>query len=536
LKLENTKVVLSKIYDYLLLFPVMLFSGEKQDSDKKQISNTHVKATVHAKLFQSKKTMTQTNRRQFIQQSGLFTLAAMTAGTGHTRETTPSINKPNVIFILADDLGYGDLGCYGQKEIQTPHLDHLAAEGMRFTSHYAGSTVCAPSRCALMTGKHTGHCTVRGNTDIRMKPDEVTLGRLFKQNGYATACIGKWGIGHPCPPDEPSGFGFDHFYGYLSMWHAHNYYTDFLWRNGEKVKVNNIVQHPETHYKEGERTKVGIATQRVEYSHDLFAEDSLRFIDANVDKPFFLYLALTIPHANNEAGKQGMEVPDLGIYQEKDWPEPQKGHAAMITRMDRDIGRILQKLKDTGLDNQTLVIFTSDNGPHAEGGADPAFNNSSGPLKGKKRDLYEGGIRVPMIARWPGTIAPGSTSDHPSAFWDYLPTFQELVGDKTTVETDGISLLPTLQGKTGQQNKHRYLYWEFHEQGKKQAVRMGRWKGVRIFNNGEAIELYDLSRDIGETQNLGAHHPDIVRKIEKIMKQAHTEEALWPLWKSPDSK
>jgi len=469
---------------------------------------------------------TTTTRRQFLKVAGAAAFAAGLSPLGQCfgRQT----GRPNIIYILADDLGYGDLGCYGQPRIRTPNLDRMAAEGMRFTQHYAGSTVCAPSRCTLMTGRHTGHCTVRGNVDVLMRREEVTPAKLLKQAGYATACIGKWGIGHPPPPEDPHRNGFDHFFGYLSMWHAHNYYPDFLWRNGQKATLRNVVQHPEKHYKEGQKELVGLAKEKVEYSHDLFTREALDYIERQ-DGPFFLYLPYTIPHANNEApsfGEHGLEVPDLGIYKNEDWPEPEKAKAAMITRMDRDVGRLLAKLKERGLDENTLVIFTSDNGPHKEGGISPDFFDSNGPLKGIKRDLYEGGIRAPMIARWPGRIEAGSRSDHISAFWDVLPTVAELAGVEPPADIDGISMLPALLGKP--QRKHEYLYWEFHEGSSKQAIRMDRWKAVRRAPSRE-IELYDLETDLGEEHDVAGEHPDVIARVEKILRSVRTDADKWPL-------
>jgi arylsulfatase A-like enzyme len=436
-------------------------------------------------------------------------------------------NRPNIIFILADDLGYGDLGCYGQQEIATPNIDRMAAEGMRFTDHYAGSTVCAPSRCALMVGQHTGHCLVRGNARVPLRPSDFTVAELLKEAGYATGIIGKWGLGEPGSTGIPNKQGFDYWFGYLNQRHAHNYYPEYLWRNEDKVHLRNVVTPV--------NPPGGVATKRVEYSHDLFAEEALNFVEKHKNRPFFLYLAYTIPHANNEArflNQHGMEVPEYGIYAEKDWPEPQKGHAAMITRMDSDIGKLMARLKALGLDDNTLVMFSSDNGPHKEGQADPAFFKSWGPLRGYKRALYEGGIRVPMIARWPGKIKVGSLSNHISAFWDFLPTCAELIGIKAPKNIDGISMVPTLLGRSGGQKKHEFLYWEFHEQGKKQAVRMGDWKGVRLNvakDPDGPIELYNLRDDIGEERNIAARHPEIVAKIEEYMKSARTPSEHWPL-------
>ncbi|MHC4559340.1 MAG: arylsulfatase [Planctomycetota bacterium] len=462
-------------------------------------------------------------RREFIQMMGITAASAGASSllTGCARKEQV-ISKPNIIFILADDLGYGDLGCYGQKTIQTPNIDRMAAEGMRFTDHYAGSTVCAPSRCCLMTGLHTGHALVRGNARVPLRPSDVTVAELLKEAGYTTGIIGKWGLGEPDSTGIPNRQGFEYWFGYLNQRHAHNYYPKYLWRNEEKVELKNEVKDV--------NPPGGVATKRVEYSHDLFAEEALSFVEKNKEKPFFLYLALTIPHANNEAKQEGMEVPSLEPYAGKDWPEPQKGHAAMITRMDSDVGKLMTRIRKLGLDEHTLVMFSSDNGPHKEGGADPTFFNSSGPLRGYKRALYEGGIRVPMIARWPGKIEAGSINNHISAFWDFLPTCCELIGTKAPEGLDGISMLGTLLGKN--QKKHEFLYWEFHEQGKRQAVRIGDWKGVRLNvakNPDGPIELYNLKTDIGEEHNIAEKHLEIAAKIERYMKAARTPSEHWPL-------
>jgi len=468
-------------------------------------------------------------RRSFLKMTG-FAAASVGAPSllpscaGLGRETRKGEKQPNIIFILADDLGYGDVGCFGQKTIQTPNIDRMAAEGIRFTDHYAGSTVCAPSRCALMTGLHTGHCLVRGNALVPLRPSDVTVAELLKEAGYYTGIIGKWGLGEADSTGIPNRQGFDYWFGYLNQRHAHNYYPRYLWRNEEMIWLKNEVRDV--------NPPGGVATKRVEYSHDLFAKEALDFVKKNKDRPFFLYLAFTIPHANNEAGQEGMEVPSLEPYADKDWPEAQKGHAAMITRMDRDIGRLMAKLSELGLDENTFVFFSSDNGPHKEGGGDPSFFQSSGPLRGYKRALYEGGIRVPAIARWPGKIKAAALNNHISAFWDFLPTCCELAGVKSPESIDGISMLPTLFGQDRSQKKHEFLYWEFHEQGKKQAVRMGDWKGVRLNvakDPDSRIELYDLKTDIGEEHNLADEHPEIVAKIENIMKSARTPSENWPL-------
>jgi len=428
--------------------------------------------------------------------------------------------RPIIIFILADDLGYGDLGCYGQKRILTPHLDRLAAEGQRFTQFYSGSTVCAPSRCCLMTGLHTGHALIRGNGRDSLRPQEVTVARLLKEAGYTTGLVGKWGLGEEGSPGVPTKQGFDSFYGYLDQVHAHNYYPHFLMRNEQRVPLANEVPPGKGPFGSG------VATKKVAYSHDLLTAEALKLVEDNRDRPFFLYLAWTIPHANNEAGKQGMEVPDLGVYGDKDWPAPQKAHAAMISRLDADVGRLLALLKRLGLDDRTLVLFSSDNGPHREGGNDPDFNHSSGPLRGIKRDLYEGGIRVPLIARWPGQVPAGKTSEHIGAFWDVLPTLCELAGAKTPAGLDGISFAATLLGKRGAQKQHEALYWAFYERGGARAARMGKWKAVQQ-PLGQPLQLFDLDRDLGEKENLAASQPDVVAAMKKRLDAEYTPSERW---------
>jgi len=433
----------------------------------------------------------------------------------------PAQRRPNIIFIQADDLGYGDLSCYGQLKFKTPNIDRLAAEGMRFTQYYAGSTVCAPSRSALMTGQHTGHTRIRGNARYPLSPEDVTVAEVLKSAQYKTALIGKWGLGEAGTTGVPNLQGFDYFFGYLNQRHAHNYYPTFLWRNEEQVKLRNVVPDED---KEG----AGNSTNRLDYSHDLIAEESLKFIEQNSRSPFFLYLAFTIPHANNEAGKKGMEVPDQGEFASKDWPEQERAKAAMITRMDRDVGRLMALIKKLGIDDNTIVFFTSDNGPHREGGADPDFFDSNGPLRGIKRDLYEGGIRVPMIARWPKRIKAGAKSDQVWAHWDFLPTAAEIAGVKppaNPANIDGVSMLNALLGL--RQRGHEFLYWEFHERGFSQAVRMGDWKAVRNAPD-SPLELYDLKNDLGEQNNVAVKHPEVVKKIEDYLKTARTESELWP--------
>ncbi|MCS6775377.1 MAG: arylsulfatase [Chloroherpetonaceae bacterium] len=449
--------------------------------------------------------------------TAIATLALLLTHNPASRaQNTPG---PNIIFILADDLGYGDLGCYGQKHIRTPHLDRMAREGMRFTQFYAGSTVCAPSRSVLMTGLHTGHTPVRGNSKTTLPPGITTIASLLKQAGYITGHFGKWGLGDPGSTGVPTKQGFDEFFGYLNHMHAHNNFPTHLFLGEQRYPLKNVVPDETAQ-------GAGKATVRAVFAPDLYTEQALQFIERNRARPFFLYLAYTIPHANNEAGPDGMETPDYGPYARRKWPQPQKGLAALITRLDTYVGRVLNQLKRLKIDRNTLLLFSSDNGPHREGGNDPAFFQSSGPLRGIKRDLYEGGIRVPFIARWPGVIPPGTVSSHIGSFQDMLSTFAEVAGLTPPPGTDSISILPTLRGQPGQQ-QHPYLYWEFHEQKGARAVRMGRWKGVRPQWHAPT-QLFDLETDIGEQNDLAAQHPDIVAKIEAIMKEARTPSPEWP--------
>jgi arylsulfatase A-like enzyme len=372
-----------------------------------------------------------------------------------------------------------------------------------------------------MTGVHTGHASVRGNGKSSLKPEDVTVAEVLKDNGYRTGCVGKWGIGHPPPLDDPQRNGFDYFYGYINMYHAHNFYPAFMVKNGKKVALRNEV--PGKWANPPDREGRGVATKKVDYAPALITDEALSFIDRNRERPFFLYYALNIPHANNEGGKRGMEVPDHGEFADKDWPEPEKGFAAMIKIIDTDIGRVFAKLKEHGLDEKTLVIFSSDNGPHQEGGHLSDYFDSNGPYRGKKRDLFDGGVRVPTIARWPGKIAPGATSAHLSGFQDLLPTMCELVGAEPPPQTDGISLLPTLLGKQ-QTAQHEYLYWEFGERGGKVGLVKDNWKAIRrgtAKNPNAPIELYDQSKDPGEERNIAADHPELVDRLAKLMRKAH---------------
>ena len=449
--------------------------------------------------------------------------------------------KPNIVFILADDLGYGEIGCYGQKLIQTPHIDRLAAEGMRFTQFYAGNTVCAPSRSVLMTGLHMGHTPVRGNAGGRnmaaqtLQKGDVTVARVLQQAGYATGLVGKWGLGEVGSDGEPNRQGFDYYFGFLNQTHAHNHFPAFLWRNGVKVPLPNVVT------KVGETDGAGYATKRVAYADDVCAEDSRAFIERHRDKPFFLFVSLVTPHANNERSRvlgDGNEVPDFGPYADRPWKDAVKGHAAMITRLDRDVGLLMAQLKKLGLDERTMVAFSSDNGPHREGGPDydPTFFDASGPLRGIKRSLTDGGIRVPFIVRWPGKIKAGIVSNHVGYFGDLMATWAELGGGQAPAKIDSLSLVPTLLGR-GTQPKHDYLYWEFYEQGVSQAVLLdGHWKAIRLKTPTAPIELYDLSSNLAEKPDVAAQFPDVVARAARLMKTARYDNEHWKFPAAPTKK
>jgi len=419
-----------------------------------------------------------------------------------------SSKKPNIIYIMADDLGRADVGCYGQQVIQTPHIDRLAAEGRKFTQCYAGSTVCAPSRSCLMTGMHTGHTTVRNNFAkvggvppqgrVPLRKQDVTVAEVLKSAGYATGITGKWGLGEPDTDGVPNRQGFDQWLGYLNQRHAHTYYPEYIWTNQQKLVLQG-----------------NLDGKRGQYTHDMFTEFGLRFIEEHRDGRFFLYLSYTIPH-----GKY--EIPSDAPYGDRPWTEKLKNYAAMVTRFDRDVGRMMALLKRLGIDRDTIVFCTSDNGPAF---VESTFN-SGGRLRGQKGNLYEGGIRVPMIVRWPGRIAPGSTSDQVWAFWDFLPTAADLAGVKPPQGIDGISMLPALLGKP--QPGHEFLYWEFPSGGYAQAVRHGKWKAVRNKWVGP-MELYDLDEDPSEANNVADKHPDVIGRIESYLKTARTDSPNWPL-------
>ncbi len=463
----------------------------------------------------------------------IIALALLLASCTSKEEET----LPNIIYILADDLGYGDLSCFGQEHFKTPNIDRLAAEGMRLTQHYSGSTVCAPSRSALMTGQHTGHTPVRGNKGAKpegqwpIADETFTLAELLKQKGYITGAFGKWGLGGPGTGGDPVRQGFDVFYGYNCQSLAHNYYPWHLWDNQEKVILA-----------ENEGNRKGI------YAPNLIHEKALEFMEENRDGPFFLYYPSVIPHAELFAPEEYMEkfrgkfLPEK-IYEGADegqprfrvggygsQPEAHAAFAAMVSLLDVQVGEIMDKLLELGINGNTLVIFTSDNGPHLEGGADPDYFNSNGIYRGYKRDLYEGGIRVPTIACWPGKIEAGSETDHLSAFWDVYPTIAEMTGQEVHDSVDGISFLPTLLG-ISVQKQHKYLYWEFHEKTGRQAVRKGEWKLVRyqVFEpENTTTELYNIPADPGEKNNVAADHPEIVEELTALLEKSRKESETFP--------
>jgi arylsulfatase A-like enzyme len=471
--------------------------------------------------------------------------------------------KPNIVFVLADDLGWGDLGCYGQKKIRTPHLDRLAAEGMRFTQHYAGNAVCAPSRCVLLTGEHPGHAWIRNNREVQpegqppLPASELTIAKLLQMQGYATGAFGKWGLGFPGSEGDPLRQGFDRFFGYNCQRHAHNYYPTSLWDNARRVALSNRAFSP--HQKlPPEVDPDDPASYRAyagkDYAPDLILTQALRFIRDHKERPFFVYFATTVPHL-------ALQVPSdsLAEYQGR-WADspypgtngylphfaPRAAYAAMVTRLDRDIGRIMAQVRDLGLDGQTLFVFTSDNGPLYDrlGGTDSDFFESAGRLRGRKGSLYEGGVRVPMIARWPGRIAAGSASARVTGFEDWLPTLLELAGAQgaTPDGIDGLSFAPTLLGR--RQEPRPFLYREFPGYGGQQSVRIGDWKGVRQQLNAQsekpsaagaqgqgsrrAIELYDLEDDPGETKDVSADYPELVLRMERLMREQHRRSELFP--------
>jgi arylsulfatase A len=455
----------------------------------------------------------------------VFAVAACAALLGVVPRTQPHPPRPNIVIIQADDLGYGDLSAYGQARFKTPSIDRLAAEGIRFTQYYAGSTVCAPSRTALMTGLHTGHAWIRGNGEFPLRDQDVTVAMTLRDAGYRTAVIGKWGLGRPGTSGQPDKKGFEYAFGFLDHRHAHRQFTDHLYRNNERIETD--VEH--------------------DYVNDLFTREATVFIGKADPRPFFLYLNYTVPHAElrvpddslaavrggfpetpyvNAAADAKLTGPDDTSLGYRSQPTPKAAFVAMIARMDRDIGRLTDLVHGRGLDARTLIMFISDNGPHQEGGAEPAFFKSSGGLRGIKRDLYEGGIRVPMIARWPVTIPRGRVSAHVWAHWDLFPTLADLAGTRAPGGLDGMSMTRALRGET--QPTHEYLYWEFHERGFQQAIRVGPWKAVRLKKDA-SLEIYNLDTDPFEQHDVAATHSDVVRKIDAYLRTARTESSLWPV-------
>jgi arylsulfatase A len=450
-----------------------------------------------------------------------LTVTALASRPPASQPAPAATRPPNIVLIQADDLGWGDLSVQGQQKFRTPNIDRLAAEGVRFTQYYSGSTVCAPSRAALMTGQHTGHGRIRGNGEIPLEDGDVTMPEVLKARGYRTAIIGKWGLGFEGTPGLPERQGFDEAFGYLTHQHPHRQYTDRLWKNGAWTTVS-----PER-----------------DFTSDLFTTAAVEFIDRAAAQPFFLYLAYPLPHAELRVPADAM-APFTGKFSEtpfvnakadgttpappyresggyRSQPTPRAAFAGMVTRMDAGVGRVLERLRARGIDGNTIVLFTSDNGPHKEGGADPAFFKSSGPLRGMKRDLTEGGIRVPMIARWPGQVPAGRVSDFVWAHWDFPATACALAGVDAPAG-DGISVANALLGK--EQKGHDWLYWEFYERGFDQAVRMGDWKAV--VDDGK-LSLYALKADLGETADVASLHPEVVAKIQEIIKSAHVPSERW---------
>lgn len=463
-----------------------------------------------------------------------FTLLVIVAsfGVGCTHQQTTKkkeiASKPNIIYILADDLGYGDLSFTGQKNFRTPNIDKLAADGMFFNQHYSGSTVCAPSRSALMTGLHTGHTYIRGNKEMRpegqfpLDASAVTVAKILKSAGYATGAFGKWGLGFPGSDGDPNNQGFDTFYGYNCQRLGHNYYPYHLWENQTKEILTGNA---------GKKTEI--------YAPDVIHEKSLAFIEKHKDSPFFMYYPSIIPHAEllvpdsllqKFSGKYLPEKEYAGLddgprYRKGPYVSQKESHAAfvaMVYLLDKQVGEIRKKLDDLGIAENTLILFTSDNGPHKEGGADPDYFDSNAVFRGYKRDLYEGGIRVPLIAYWPNKIKENTTSNHISAFWDFLPTACDIANVDVPNNIDGISFLPEMLGQ--KQPKHNYLYWEFHAKGGKQAVRFGDWKGVRLNMSDDVfapIELYHLPSDPGEQHDVANQNPKVVKEIVGLMENAH---------------
>jgi arylsulfatase A-like enzyme len=463
----------------------------------------------------------------------LASLLPVSLAALHAANTPPTTAQPNLIWIMADDLGYGEVGSYGQRIIRTPSIDRMAAQGMRFTQFYAGATVCAPSRSVLMTGQHHGRTPVRGNAGRSnpaaqaLRAEDRTVAQALRDAGYATALVGKWGLGDIGDAESglPRKQGFDFFFGYLNQRHAHNHFPDFLWRNEERVPLPNVITPMGD---EG----AGYAEEGILFADDLVTDEALKFISNHQDRPFFLYWSMVIPHANNERNRalgNGAQVPDFGPYATEDWPDQDRGHAAMITRMDSYVGRLLDHLELLGLSENTLVIFTSDNGPHNESSHNLDRFQPSGPFSGIKRSLTDGGIHVPTVAWWPGRVKAGIESGHVGYFGDWFATAVELAGGEAPSGLDSISFAPELLGRTAEQKQHEFLYWEFHERGFQQAaLYQGRWKGLRSGGPDAPVRVFDLQNDPAEKTDVASRRPEIATKLAAYLKTARTDAPNWP--------
>lgn len=456
---------------------------------------------------------------------GILAAGLIPVGPSHIAQAA---EQPNIVYILADDLGYADLSCYGQEKFQTPEIDRLAAAGLRFTQHYSGSTVCAPSRCSLLTGLHPGHAQIRGNKPVQpigqfpLEADTLTVASLLQDHGYATGAFGKWGLGYPGSSGDPLNQGFDTFFGYNCQRNAHNYYPDFLYEDDRRMELD------------GET-----------YSHDLIVDRALAFIRENRDRPFFCFLPVAIPHSALQAPPDTIDrwrevfpefdpiQDDYTMFFETTVTNPVAAYAAMVTRLDRDVGRVVDLLDELGIREDTLVLFSSDNGPADAGGNRPAFWDSNGPFRGIKRDLYDGGIRVPMIAYWPGVVPAGKVTDHLSAQWDLLPTVADLIGAEIETKIDGLSLLPTLTGQAEAQVEHDYLYWEFDRKGGRQAIRKGPWKAVRyntLTDPDAPIEIYHVEADPGENHDFAKDLPELTAEMAALFEEARVPNPHFPIF------
>jgi len=475
--------------------------------------------TRKGSILAPRETLLSLTRRKWLQLAGLGAAAVMArppATVAAGASATPS--RPNLIFILSDDLAQGDLGCYGQKLIETPRLDRMAAEGTRYLQAYCGTTVCAPSRTSLMTGLDMGHSPIRANREIGaegqmpLPESTVTVAQILKSAGYVTACMGKWGMGMFDTTGSPLKKGFDHFFGYNCQRHAHSYFPKYLYNDDRRIELAD-----------------NAGGAKCTYAQNLIENDVLAWVRKQKDRQFFLFYAVTLPHG-------AFEIDDQGIYKDKPWSEQEKNYAAMVTRLDSDVGRLLDLLKELKLDDRTLVMTAGDNGSSfpPSSALGKRFEQAANGLRGFKRELYEGGLRQAAIARWPGVVPAGRATDEPWAFWDFLPTAVELAGAKLPdgLKPDGYSLVEFLKG--GPAPKRDYFYWELHEGRSIQAIRFGDWKAVRN-GPGKSIELYDLAKDARETTDLAAAQPEVVAKAEAMMKAARVDDPNWPMREPPNA-